>query len=77
MVLELGRLDFVRRKDDLVFTGKAGTGKSHIHAGGSPYRRCGGFQSRSSGAIFRGASLGVAERAARFRAPHGWQIVGE
>jgi DNA replication protein DnaC len=30
LVLELGRLDFVRRKDDLVITGKAGTGKSHI-----------------------------------------------
>jgi DNA replication protein DnaC len=30
VVLELGRLDFVRRKDDLVMTGKSGTGKSHI-----------------------------------------------
>lgn len=30
LVLELARLDFVRRKDDLVITGKAGTGKSHI-----------------------------------------------
>ena len=30
LVLELARLDFVRRKDDLVVTGKAGTGKSHI-----------------------------------------------
>jgi DNA replication protein DnaC len=30
LVLELGRLDFVRRRDDLVITGKAGTGKSHI-----------------------------------------------
>jgi DNA replication protein DnaC len=29
-VLELARLDFVRRKDDVVITGKAGTGKSHI-----------------------------------------------
>jgi len=29
-VLELARLDFVRRKDDLVITGKSGTGKSHI-----------------------------------------------
>ena len=29
-ILELGRLDFVRRRDDLVFTGKSGTGKSHI-----------------------------------------------
>jgi DNA replication protein DnaC len=29
-VLELGRLDFVRRHDDLVITGKSGTGKSHI-----------------------------------------------
>ena len=30
LVLELARLDFVRRKDDLIITGKAGTGKSHI-----------------------------------------------
>jgi DNA replication protein DnaC len=30
LVLELARLDFVRRRDDLVITGKAGTGKSHI-----------------------------------------------
>jgi DNA replication protein DnaC len=30
LVLELARLDFVRRRDDLVFTGKTGTGKSHI-----------------------------------------------
>lgn len=29
-IVELGRLDFVRRRDDLVFTGKSGTGKSHI-----------------------------------------------
>jgi DNA replication protein DnaC len=29
-VLELARLDFVRRRDDIVITGKAGTGKSHI-----------------------------------------------
>jgi DNA replication protein DnaC len=29
-VLELARLDFVRRKEDVVITGKAGTGKSHI-----------------------------------------------
>lgn len=29
-VLELARLDFVRRRDDVVITGKAGTGKSHI-----------------------------------------------
>jgi DNA replication protein DnaC len=29
-VLELARLDYVRRKDDLVITGKSGTGKSHI-----------------------------------------------
>jgi DNA replication protein DnaC len=29
-VLELARLDFVRRKDDVVITGMAGTGKSHI-----------------------------------------------
>lgn len=30
LVLELARLEFVRRKDDLLITGKAGTGKSHI-----------------------------------------------
>ena len=30
LVLELARLDFVRRHDDLVITGKAGTGKSHV-----------------------------------------------
>ena len=30
LVLELARLDFVRRKEDLVITGKSGTGKSHI-----------------------------------------------
>lgn len=29
-VTELARLDFVRRHDDLVLTGKSGTGKSHI-----------------------------------------------
>lgn len=29
-VLELARLDFVRRKDDLIITGGPGTGKSHI-----------------------------------------------
>jgi DNA replication protein DnaC len=29
LVLELARLDFVRRHDDLVITGKSGTGKSH------------------------------------------------
>ena len=29
-VLELAGLDFVRRHDDLVLTGKSGTGKSHI-----------------------------------------------
>ncbi len=29
-VLELARLDFVRRHDDLVLTGKSGTGKSHL-----------------------------------------------
>jgi DNA replication protein DnaC len=29
-IVELGRLDFVRRHDDLVITGKSGTGKSHI-----------------------------------------------
>jgi hypothetical protein len=30
LVLELARLDFVRRHDDLVITGHNGTGKSHI-----------------------------------------------
>lgn len=30
LVLELARLDFVRRHDDLVITGNSGTGKSHI-----------------------------------------------
>jgi len=30
LVLELARLDFVRRHDDLVITGRNGTGKSHI-----------------------------------------------
>jgi DNA replication protein DnaC len=30
LVLELARLDFVQRRDDLVVTGKSGTGKSHI-----------------------------------------------
>lgn len=30
LVLELARLDFVRRHDDLVITGKNGTGKSHL-----------------------------------------------
>lgn len=29
-MLELARLDFVRRRDDVVITGQAGTGKSHI-----------------------------------------------
>jgi DNA replication protein DnaC len=29
-VLEMGRLDFARRHDDLVVTGKSGTGKSHL-----------------------------------------------
>lgn len=29
-ILELARLDFVRRKEDVVITGKPGTGKSHI-----------------------------------------------
>ena len=29
-IVELARLDFVRRHDDLVITGKSGTGKSHI-----------------------------------------------
>ncbi len=30
LVLELARLDFVRRHDDLVITGKSGTGKNYI-----------------------------------------------
>jgi DNA replication protein DnaC len=30
LVLELARLDFVGRHDDLVITGKSGTGKSHV-----------------------------------------------
>ena len=30
LILELARLDFVRRHDDLVVTGKSGTGKSHL-----------------------------------------------
>jgi DNA replication protein DnaC len=30
LVLELARLDFVRRHDDLVITGDHGTGKSHL-----------------------------------------------
>jgi DNA replication protein DnaC len=30
LILEIARLDFVRRKDDLILTGKNGTGKSHI-----------------------------------------------
>ena len=30
LVMELARLDFVRRREDLVITGKSGTGKSHI-----------------------------------------------
>lgn len=30
LVLELARLDFVRRHEDLLITGKSGTGKSHI-----------------------------------------------
>jgi DNA replication protein DnaC len=29
-LLELARLDFARRRDDLVITGKSGTGKSHL-----------------------------------------------
>jgi DNA replication protein DnaC len=29
-VMELGRLEFVRRAEDLVVTGKSGTGKSHL-----------------------------------------------
>jgi DNA replication protein DnaC len=30
LVMEIGGLDFARRKEDLVVTGKSGTGKSHI-----------------------------------------------
>lgn len=30
LMLELARLDFVRRKEDLLLTGKSGTGKSHL-----------------------------------------------
>jgi DNA replication protein DnaC len=30
LVMELARLDFVRRREDLVITGKSGTGKSHF-----------------------------------------------
>lgn len=30
LLLELARLDFVRRHDDIVITGKTGTGKSHL-----------------------------------------------
>jgi len=30
LVLELAHLDFARRRDDIIITGKAGTGKSHI-----------------------------------------------
>lgn len=30
LIVELARLDFVRRHDDLVITGNSGTGKSHI-----------------------------------------------
>jgi len=30
LILELGQLDFVRRREDLLFTGDSGTGKSHI-----------------------------------------------
>lgn len=30
LILELSRLDFVRHTEDLVITGKSGTGKSHI-----------------------------------------------
>jgi DNA replication protein DnaC len=29
-ILELARLDFVRRREDIVITGQAGTGKSHL-----------------------------------------------
>jgi DNA replication protein DnaC len=29
-IVELARLDFVRRRDDVIITGKSGTGKSHI-----------------------------------------------
>lgn len=30
LILELAELDFVRRREDLIFTGDSGTGKSHI-----------------------------------------------
>jgi len=30
LILELAQLDFVRRREDLIFTGDSGTGKSHI-----------------------------------------------
>ena len=30
LILELARLDFVRRHEDLIITGKSGTGKSHL-----------------------------------------------
>ncbi|MBM3992516.1 MAG: hypothetical protein FJ298_16175 [Planctomycetes bacterium] len=30
LVLELARLDFVKRHEDIIITGKAGTGKSHV-----------------------------------------------
>lgn len=30
LVMDLAHLDFVRRQEDLIFTGKSGTGKSHI-----------------------------------------------
>lgn len=30
LILELAKLDFVHRRDDIVITGQAGTGKSHI-----------------------------------------------
>lgn len=30
VIIEIGRLDFVRRAEDLILTGKSGTGKSHI-----------------------------------------------
>jgi DNA replication protein DnaC len=30
VILKLARLDFVRRRNDIVVTGQAGTGKSHL-----------------------------------------------
>jgi DNA replication protein DnaC len=48
-LLELSRLDFVRRHDDLVITGKSGTGKSHLLKafGGEGRREDGGARGPS------------------------------